>query len=290
MLRSFDALRAEASLDQMIAADDESLALKGGGGTYAAPWHWHDCLMLILPAIGALGLRSEDRPGGMWVSEDRFALLPASRAHETRGLREADAHVALYVTEEALKRVEGRMGSLSRVRRESRGTALFPVTPRIRSLLDLCRRGEGGREAPVLGHLASALLLDCLAEVERARELPENSPRGHGASLVREVQAYLAARLATEVPLDELVERFGISRRQLTRSFRRHSGQTIGDFQRAQRVAVARRLLAETDLPVGEIAYRVGFESGSSLSRVLRREVGQAPSQLRTATARSAKS
>lgn len=285
MLRSFDVLRDGASADAVIVSGDESLVLKGGGEAYAMPWHWHDCVMLLLPATGAVDLRHEDRPEGSWVSEDRFALVPAGRAHATRSMRDTHAHVALYLTEDAMRRVETGVGSLGRVRQESRATALFAMTPRIRALLDLCRRTEEGGGA-VLGHLSSALLIDCLAEIDRARTLPDASRQSHGAGLVREVQAHLAARLGAQVALDEVAERFGISRRHLTRSFHQHTGLTIGEFQLAQRLAVARRLLVETDLPIGEIAYRVGFESGSALSRALRRQDGLSPSQIR-AMARS---
>ena len=37
----------------------------------------------------------------------------------------------------------------------------------------------------------------------------------------------------------------------------------------------------QTDLPVGEIAGRLGFESGSALARAMRRVTGQTPSVIR---------
>jgi transcriptional regulator GlxA family with amidase domain len=46
-------------------------------------------------------------------------------------------------------------------------------------------------------------------------------------------------------------------------------------------------LLTETDLPVGEIAFRVGFESGTALARAMRRVCGETPSEVRTRVARS---
>lgn len=283
MLRSFDILRDGARAEAVIVSGEERLALKAEGEGYAMPWHWHDCLMLLLPVRGAVELRREDQPAASWVSEDRFALVPGDRAHQTRSVRDRHVHVALYLTEPALRRVEDRFGSLDRVRRETRGTALFATTPRIRGLLDLCRDTSAGtvEDMSVLDHVSSALLTDCLAQVERARTVSAASPEAHGASLVREIGAHLAARLGETLTLDEIAERFGVSRRHLTRSFRQHVGRTIGDVQQAQRLAAARGLLAETDLPVGEIAYRVGFESGSALARALRRESGLSPSGIR---------
>jgi transcriptional regulator GlxA family with amidase domain len=46
-------------------------------------------------------------------------------------------------------------------------------------------------------------------------------------------------------------------------------------------------MLTTTDLPVDEIASRVGFESGSALSRALRRQGGLAATGIRTASSKS---
>ncbi len=64
----------------------------------------------------------------------------------------------------------------------------------------------------------------------------------------------------------------------------------MGESQQRMRYENACRLLAETDLPVGEVAFRVGFESGAALARAMRRIGGHSPSDLRTRMARSVKS
>jgi AraC family transcriptional regulator len=48
-------------------------------------------------------------------------------------------------------------------------------------------------------------------------------------------------------------------------------------------------MLTDTDLPVGDIAFRVGFESGSALSRAMRRADDDSPSSIRRAMARRVK-
>ena len=63
MLRSFERLCHPANTDLLIAADEEH-AVVAGGRAYAMPWHWHDCLMFILPSRGTIELRHEDRRGG----------------------------------------------------------------------------------------------------------------------------------------------------------------------------------------------------------------------------------
>lgn len=70
------------SIDPPVSADEEHAAL-AGGGAYAMPWHWHDCLMFILPSWGTVELKHEDRREGAWLLQDRFAVVPSNRAHET---------------------------------------------------------------------------------------------------------------------------------------------------------------------------------------------------------------
>ncbi|WP_448045029.1 hypothetical protein [Bradyrhizobium liaoningense] len=156
-------------------------------------------MMLLMPSAGAVSLRHQDRPEGAWVSEDRFAVVPAGHAHETLALRDTHAHLAFYITDEALQRIEAEAGSLARVKRRTRSSALFGTTPEIKALQNLCQRAGPGQSAAVLRRISAALLVSCLLEVERAEPLPAATPRGHGAALVQEIQAFIADRAAQDI-------------------------------------------------------------------------------------------
>ena len=283
MLRSLDLIRQTARPSSLVAGGEGHVTLLGEGIGYAKPWHWHDGLMLLLPSYGAINLKHEASRGGAWVSEDCFAVVPAFHAHDTSALRADQRHIAVYVEDAALRRVEAQLGSLDRIRASIRTITLFPVSPEIRTLRALCRDdcGDAFGSRAVRAHLAAALLIRCLAAIERERPLPSASRHDHGAALVREAQAFVAARLDRDVPLDTLAERLGLSRRHLTRLFHAKVGGSIGAFHRAKRLEAAAGMLTATDLPVDEIASRVGFESGSALSRALRRRDGQAATGLR---------
>lgn len=280
MLRSYQQVRAAAPAARQIASDEDRAVLTGGGIAYRAPWHWHDCLMILLPNQGALGFKDEQHRTGTWLSEERFVVVPKLAAHETEAAR--GSHVALYLTEAMLSRIEATLGSLERLRR-TKSPTIFSLTPEIRALQNLCAAGDPADPAvrAAREHLSSALLVNLLAQIERTDPLPNANASEHGSILAAELRAYIEAHAAEEVPLDVIAETFGLSRRHATRLFRQWSGVSIAEYRERWRVNAARQLLTDTTLPVGEIAFRVGYEFGSALARAMRRHLGQSPSDVR---------
>jgi AraC family transcriptional regulator len=132
-------------------------------------------------------------------------------------------------------------------------------------------------------HLAAAMMIHCLSCIETADPSPSASADAHGDMIVTEIKAFIDARIADTLPLDLIAETFGLSRRHATRLFRHRTGLSIAMHHERRRIERARELLSQTSLPIGEIAHRVGFESGSSLARVMRRVAGVAPGDVRRA-------
>ena len=282
MLRSFQQLCHTTGENLLIAADDGQAAL-ANSGAYVKPWHWHDCVMFILPSRGALELKHEDKREGTWLSQDRFAVVPPNRAHKTRAGLGANSHVALYVTDAMLQRLDSEVGSLNEFRRRTRTVALVRRSSAIRSLQELSIRSDDGAygHAGVKRSISAALLVQCIAEVV-AGDTVSNASRGeHGMALVADLKVYLTQHADEDIPLDALCERFGVSRRHVTRLFRHGTGLSVGEFQQRVRLQTACELLSNTDLPISEIAFRVGFESGAALAHAMRRVDGRSPSDIR---------
>jgi AraC-like DNA-binding protein len=282
MLRSFDEVCRSADKSLLVSAGDGCATLTGRG-SYARPWHWHDCLMFILPILGAVEIRHEDRRAGIWLSQDRFAVMPSECAHQTRAACAPHTHVALYVTADALRRLDTGVGSLDAFRRRTRKPALLRKSSTIRNLQDLSLRadlgaygGEATRQA-----LAAALLMQCIDEVIAGHGEPGRSPEDHGMALVADIEAYVSSHADRDIPLDALEQRFGASRRHITRLFRERMGLSIGEYQQRVRYRIACQLLTQTNLPIGEVAFRVGFASGAALAHAMRRIGGHSPSELR---------
>lgn len=95
-----------------------------------------------------------------------------------------------------------------------------------------------------------------------------------------------ALRLIAEGGLDDadlpaFANRLGMGERQLTRLFSTHVGVAPGAVARTRRSALAQRLLAETSLPVSQVAMAAGYASLRQLNHDLRRRTGETPTGLR---------
>jgi AraC family transcriptional regulator len=83
------------------------------------------------------------------------------------------------------------------------------------------------------------------------------------------------------IGLDELATQARLSRYYFCTAFRVATGRTPHAWLTEQRMLRARRLLTDTSLSVGDIAYRVGYASQSAFAATFRRVVGMTPSRCR---------
>lgn len=91
----------------------------------------------------------------------------------------------------------------------------------------------------------------------------------------------LYAKPTQRIGLPEAAADCGLSASQFARVFQRTFGVSFGKFTLRTRMAVASRLLATTDLPVGEIAEQTGFADGSHLHRMFTKHYGCTPGDYR---------
>ena len=84
--------------------------------------------------------------------------------------------------------------------------------------------------------------------------------------------------------LSELAALLDISVRHLSRAVRQAKGVSVHRWIVDRRLAEARRLLSETDLPIHEIALRCAFHSAAAFSAAFRSASGYAPGEFRRLT------
>jgi len=98
---------------------------------------------------------------------------------------------------------------------------------------------------------------------------------------VRQAEELIDEELHRRLTIAEIAAAVDVSPAGLVRAFRRERGYPIGDYVRRARVAASLRLLTETDAPLADIASRCGFFDQSHLGRVLKRQVGLTPAEVR---------
>jgi AraC family transcriptional activator of pobA len=146
----------------------------------------------------------------------------------------------------------------------------------IRSIETELTEGQEGYRQAALAHLT--LLLIELARL--ARDVVADLRRS-GEPLLAEVFVVIDRRHAEQLSLRDVAHELGMTPGHLTTVVRRRTGRTVGEWIIERRMAEARRLLADTDLAVGEVARRVGVRDPGYFSRLFSRTHGASPRQWR---------
>ncbi|OMC09270.1 MULTISPECIES: AraC family transcriptional regulator [unclassified Mycobacterium] len=237
--------------------------------------HIHDFPALwYLPAAGLVHVaaagqvldpeRLEHRDAGVAVFFD-----PAALGEDARSPWPAwRAHPLLFPF------LHGQVGGILRLDVPVARRAAWDAA--IRSIeAELLARQDGYRQA-ALAHL-TLLLIDLarlagpvVAELRRS-----------GEPLLAEVFDVIDRRHAEPLSLRDVADELGMTPGHLTTVVRRRTGRTVGEWITERRMATARALLAETDLPVAEVARRVGLPDPGYFSRLFGRAHGASPREWR---------
>lgn len=102
-----------------------------------------------------------------------------------------------------------------------------------------------------------------------------------GPPFVERAVDLIAAGALDDGDEDALAARLGTSARHLRRSLVEQLGATPDQLARSQRAHLARRLLDDTDLPIGDVAFAAGFGSLRQFNRRMRETFGGTPRELR---------
>lgn len=135
------------------------------------------------------------------------------------------------------------------------------------------------------------------AQAERAgfrpclRCRPELAPGHAPVDAVRTIAHAAAARIEAGAlnaggGLEELAAELGLSSRQLRRAVRSEFGVTPVELAQTNRLLLAKRLIAETELPLVQVAFAAGFESVRRFNALFRSRYRLTPGAMRRATPR----
>lgn len=138
----------------------------------------------------------------------------------------------------------------------------------------------------IAGPLCSvAVARNMVVFMRRTGADPQLSPwlecRNHIHPAVHRLQDVIAADPAHPWTLEELGQVAHASPRHVTRLFHAHTGTTPVDYINALRIALARQLLTNSQMPIEHVAERAGFGSSRHLRRVWHQYTQTPPSHWR---------
>ena len=133
---------------------------------------------------------------------------------------------------------------------------------------------EGGYGAALLER---AQFLELMVEVNRVCLGGHQVQATAGDSKVVALLQYLNLHLTEELSIDQLAERFYISKYHMMRRFRQETGYSIHGYLTEKRLLLAQQLLARGCTPA-EAAMQAGYQDYSTFSRAYKKQFGRSPS------------
>ena len=158
--------------------------------------------------------------------------------------------------------------------------AVFEATPLLRELLAACApwtRAVIARpdEAPALFDALRAH-----AWARAAHPSPTALPVARSAKLAEAI-ARLESQLADPPGLDTLARQVALSERTLARRFTQELGMGRRELLRRMRMIRAAELLADTEMPVAQVGFAVGYNALSAFNAGFARQFGTGPAAFR---------
>ena len=100
-------------------------------------------------------------------------------------------------------------------------------------------------------------------------------------SRVRKAVGLMHQQSIETLSVEEIAQRVGTTKRELTRLFKRHLDTPPAEYWRMLRLNAARWMMVNTDRSVAQIAYECGFTDSSHLVRWFRKAFGKTPTEMR---------
>lgn len=243
-------------------------------------FHYHEfCKLLLL--VSGQGSYSVD--GKRYLLSAGDIVLIGSRSVHKPELSEGAAYerIIIYVAPEYLQRMSAPDCDLLALFSGEKGHVLRLKEQRRKAVFALASKLEQDLKNDAFGRavLSQADLLQLLVELGRSMaDSPANLPRPSMTEnrRVLEMMEYLNRNLAEEIDIDQLAERFFISKYYMMRLFQKETGTTIYSYLTQKRLLKARELM-NSGMRATESCYACGFHSYSSFTRAYGKYFGTTP-------------
>ena len=95
---------------------------------------------------------------------------------------------------------------------------------------------------------------------------------------INDIIRYISDNLTTKITLDDLTQKFFLSKYYLCHEFKRNTGFTVFDYIRYKRVLDAKMRL-QNGQPISEVWCELGYVDYSNFYRTFKKTVGMSPKE-----------
>jgi transcriptional regulator GlxA family with amidase domain len=107
------------------------------------------------------------------------------------------------------------------------------------------------------------------------------SPSDHGDREVLKAQQVMEKRFPETLSIDAIAREVGISPRHFKRRFKQAIGETPLSYLQRVRIEAAKQKLEQSNAPVSEITWKIGYADTSSFCRLFKKTTGLSPRDYR---------
>jgi len=178
------------------------------------------------------------------------------------------------------ERIVGSLENLSKEQLLSCLDVRSSVLPAMLSRLMTEAIRPGFVSTAVADSLGQAMLVEWSHTV-----LSQEEKHGRGRLLPRHfgiIDEYLATLSCKAPSVSAIAQACGFSERYFAKLFREQTKQTIGQYLKAAQMSKAQSYLLQSELPLKEIAHRLGFSTPANFSDAFRAATGATPGRFRS--------
>lgn len=255
------------------------------------PWHWHNAVELFYIESGELKYYTPNKiisfpAGSAGMVNSNVLHMTEVRTHNVKDIQ------LLHLFDPKL--IAGAHGSIIEQK------YVMPIITS--SLIDIIElKPERADDVAVIDLIRNAFLLS-EDEIRHERSIREAlsqiwlylfkvctpllqekiQPVNRAVDKVKQMMVYIHEHYAEKISVPELAEIAFLSERECYRTFQDHLHMTPLEYMRGYRIQVARQMLADSQIPITEIAYACGFGSASYFGKIFREYTGDSPLQYRS--------
>ena len=270
-----------------LTEDYRLFHLRSDGGT-RPEFHYHEFCKILMLISGSGGYTVDGRRYALQSGD--IVLVDSHTVHRPEfEPGAAYERMILYISPEFLHRSAVPGCDLTDCFRGAGGHVLRPGEAERKKLFSLAAALE--RELAQEGYggelLCQAALLRLLVGIGRSLrrdDAPRPGPLTPGNERVVSIVRYLDRHLTEDICIEDLAERFYLSKYHMMRLFRRETGTTIHGYLTERRLMLARELMGG-GVSATDACFRSGFRSYCSFTRAYGKRFGSTPTGRRDTAA-----